>query len=138
MKARVVHVQIFGQQYAIRSELDPQYVGELSAYIDDKMRSAARERKLSFSMRSPDRGAPFFWNGAPSPTARSITTSSMTPPDRPDGIVRMAFCAAYSKQRFGDGPDLIGLHDEAVNSRGLYGPLQAVSVGDNQIVAEDD
>jgi cell division protein ZapA len=43
MKARVVHVQIFGQQYAIRSELDPQYVGELSAYIDDKMRSAARE-----------------------------------------------------------------------------------------------
>jgi hypothetical protein len=62
------------------------------------MRSAARSRKLSFSIRSPDRGAPFFWNGAPSPTARSITTSSMTPPDRPDGTARMAFCEAYSKQ----------------------------------------
>ncbi|GAB4974042.1 hypothetical protein MAHJHV57_51960 [Mycobacterium avium subsp. hominissuis] len=29
------------------------------------MPSAARSRKLSFSMRSPERGAPFFCNGAP-------------------------------------------------------------------------
>ena len=89
------------------------------------MRSAARNRKLSFSMRSPDRGAPFFWNGAPSPTARSITTSPMTPPDRPDGIARMAFCDSVFEavQRLGDGPDLIGLQDEAVNGRGRYGPF---------------
>jgi hypothetical protein len=48
------------------------------------MPSAARSRKLGFAMRSPDGRAPFFWNDTPSPTARSITTSSMTPPDRRD------------------------------------------------------
>jgi cell division protein ZapA (FtsZ GTPase activity inhibitor) len=32
-KGRVVHVHIHGQQYAVRSELDPQYVGELAAYV---------------------------------------------------------------------------------------------------------
>jgi hypothetical protein len=49
-------------------------------------------------MRSPDRDAPFFWNRAPSATARSITTSPITPADRPDGIARIVFCDAYSKQ----------------------------------------
>ena len=49
------------------------------------MESAARMRKFSFSIRSPDRGAPFFWNGTWSPTDRSMTTSSTTPPDRPEG-----------------------------------------------------
>ena len=43
MSSRVVHVEIHGQRYAIRSELDPQYIGELSAYLDEKMRAAARE-----------------------------------------------------------------------------------------------
>ena len=43
MSSRVVHVEIHGQRYAIRSELEPQYVGELSAYVDDKIRAAARE-----------------------------------------------------------------------------------------------
>jgi cell division protein ZapA len=42
-KGRVVHVHIHGQQYAVRSELDPQYVGELAAYVDEKMRLASRE-----------------------------------------------------------------------------------------------
>lgn len=42
-KGRVVHVHIHGQQYAIRSELDPQYVGELAAYVDEKMRLATKE-----------------------------------------------------------------------------------------------
>ena len=41
--AQVVHVQIHGQQYAIRSDLDPQYIGELAAFLDEKMRAAARE-----------------------------------------------------------------------------------------------
>ena len=41
--ARVVHVHIHGQQYAVRSDLDPQYVGELAAYVDEKMRLASRE-----------------------------------------------------------------------------------------------
>ena len=39
----VVNVEIHGQHYAIRSELEPQYVGELASYVDDKMRQAARE-----------------------------------------------------------------------------------------------
>ena len=43
MSNRVVHVEIHGQRYAIRSELDPQYVGELAAYVDEKMRATARE-----------------------------------------------------------------------------------------------
>jgi cell division protein ZapA len=43
MSSRVVHVEIHGQRYAIRSELEPQYVGELAAYVDDKIRAAARE-----------------------------------------------------------------------------------------------
>jgi cell division protein ZapA len=42
-KGRVVHVHIHGQQYAVRSELDPQYVAELAAYVDEKMRLASRE-----------------------------------------------------------------------------------------------
>jgi cell division protein ZapA len=42
-KGRVVHVHIHGQQYAVRSDLDPQYVGELAAYVDEKMRLASRE-----------------------------------------------------------------------------------------------
>jgi cell division protein ZapA len=43
MSSRVVHVEIHGQRYAIRSELDPQYVSELAAYVDEKLRATARE-----------------------------------------------------------------------------------------------
>jgi cell division protein ZapA len=43
MSTRVVHVDICGQRYAIRSDLDPQYVAELAAFVDEKMRLAARE-----------------------------------------------------------------------------------------------
>ena len=39
---------------------------------------------------------------------------------------------------FGDGPDLVGFEDKAANGRRCDGPLQAGSVGDDQIVAEDD
>ena len=41
--SRVVHVEIHGQQYPIRSGLDPAYVTELAAYVDQKMRVASRE-----------------------------------------------------------------------------------------------
>jgi cell division protein ZapA len=41
--SRVVTVEIHGQQYPIRSGLDPAYVAELAAYVDEKMRLAARE-----------------------------------------------------------------------------------------------
>ena len=41
--SRVVHVEIHGQQYPIRSGLDPIYVAELAAFVDQKMRVASRE-----------------------------------------------------------------------------------------------
>ena len=40
---RVVKVEIHGQEYAIRSGLDPKYVAELAAYVDEKIRAASRE-----------------------------------------------------------------------------------------------
>ena len=42
-ESRVVNVEIHGQRYPIRSGLDPQYVAELAAYVDEKMRLAAKE-----------------------------------------------------------------------------------------------
>jgi cell division protein ZapA len=40
---RIVNVEIHGQQYPIRSGLDPAYVARLAAYVDEKMQLAARE-----------------------------------------------------------------------------------------------
>ena len=42
-ETRVIHVEIHGQQYPIRSGLEPTYVAELAAYVDLKMRAASRE-----------------------------------------------------------------------------------------------
>lgn len=41
--SRVVNVEIHGQQYPIRSGLDPAYVAELAAYVDGKIRLASQE-----------------------------------------------------------------------------------------------
>jgi cell division protein ZapA len=41
--SQVVHVDIHGQRYAVRSDLDPQYIGELATFLDEKMRAAACE-----------------------------------------------------------------------------------------------
>jgi cell division protein ZapA len=38
---RVVHVEIQGQRYPIRTTLDPAYVQDLAAYVDRKMGLAA-------------------------------------------------------------------------------------------------
>lgn len=40
---RVVHVDVLGQSYAVRSELDPAYIAELANYVDQKMQLAAGE-----------------------------------------------------------------------------------------------
>ena len=40
---RVIHVEIHGQRYPIRSSLDGTYVAELAAFVDEKMRLAAKE-----------------------------------------------------------------------------------------------
>jgi cell division protein ZapA len=37
---RVVHVEVSGQRYPIRSTLDPAYVQELASYVDRKLRIA--------------------------------------------------------------------------------------------------
>jgi cell division protein ZapA len=37
----VVTVEIAGQPYPIRSTLEPKYVAELAAYVDQKMRAAS-------------------------------------------------------------------------------------------------
>lgn len=38
---RVVHVQVHGQRYPIRTTLEPKYVQELASYVDRKMALAA-------------------------------------------------------------------------------------------------
>jgi cell division protein ZapA len=46
-----MHVEIHGQRYAVRSDLDPQYISELAGYLDEKMRSAARELSSTDPLR---------------------------------------------------------------------------------------
>ncbi len=41
--SRVVNVEIHGQLYPIRSGLDPAYVADLAAFVDEKMQLASRE-----------------------------------------------------------------------------------------------
>ena len=41
--SRVVHVEIHGHRYPIRSGLDAAYVAELAAFVDGKMQLAAKE-----------------------------------------------------------------------------------------------
>lgn len=41
--AKVVQVDIHGQRYGVRSDLDPQYISELANFLDEKMRAAAQE-----------------------------------------------------------------------------------------------
>jgi|SRR5512134_5760 cell division protein ZapA len=48
---RVVPVEIHGQHYPIRSTLDPLYVAELAAYVDEKMRQASRETPGSDTLK---------------------------------------------------------------------------------------
>jgi cell division protein ZapA len=48
--ARVITVEIGGQRYPIRSNLDPAYVAELAAYVDTKMRAAMDAAPTSDSL----------------------------------------------------------------------------------------
>lgn len=49
--SQVIHVDIHGQHYAVRSELDPAYIGELAAALDEKMRAAACELATADPLR---------------------------------------------------------------------------------------
>lgn len=51
MGTRVVTVEIHGQRYAVRSDLDQAYIAELAAYLDQKMRLAADELSSADSLR---------------------------------------------------------------------------------------
>lgn len=42
-QSRVIHVEIHGQRYPIRSGLNPEYVEELAAHVDEKIRLALKE-----------------------------------------------------------------------------------------------
>jgi cell division protein ZapA len=41
-KSSLVHVEIFGQSYAVRAGAEPGYVEQLAAYVDEKMRETSR------------------------------------------------------------------------------------------------
>ena len=43
VETRVVHVDIRGQRYAIKSALDPKYVADIAAFVDSRMELAGRE-----------------------------------------------------------------------------------------------
>ena len=47
----IVPVEIRGQRYPIRSNLDPRYVAELATYVDEKMRAAAESTPTSDALR---------------------------------------------------------------------------------------
>jgi len=51
MAEGLVPVQILGQRYPIRSALDPHYVQELAAYVDERMRAAADQSPAGDSLR---------------------------------------------------------------------------------------
>jgi cell division protein ZapA len=44
---QVITVEVAGQPYPIRSTLDPKYVVELAAYVDQKMRAASETAPTS-------------------------------------------------------------------------------------------
>jgi len=47
----VIPVDIHGQRYPIRSELDPEYVARLASYVDEKIRAAADTTPTGDSLR---------------------------------------------------------------------------------------
>lgn len=49
---RVISVEIHGQRYPVKSRLEPGYVSELAAYVDEKMRVAADEVATTDSMKA--------------------------------------------------------------------------------------
>ena len=48
---RIVPVVIHGQRYPVRSALEPTYIAELAAYVDEKMRIAADANQTTDSVR---------------------------------------------------------------------------------------
>jgi cell division protein ZapA len=53
MNDKIIEIEIFGQRYRIRvkGEEDEQYIGQLTAYIDQKMRDIAEKSKSSDTLK---------------------------------------------------------------------------------------
>jgi cell division protein ZapA len=49
-EARVIHIEVHGQRYPIRTTLEPRYVQELAAFVDRKMQAAAEASPSSDSV----------------------------------------------------------------------------------------
>jgi cell division protein ZapA len=47
MEPKVVHVEVHGQKYPIRTELDPRYVEELAQFVESRMSLASRSSPSS-------------------------------------------------------------------------------------------
>ena len=50
-ESRVVHVEIHGNRYPIRSGLAADYVAQLAAYVDEKMKAAAESGTAHDTLR---------------------------------------------------------------------------------------
>jgi cell division protein ZapA len=50
-KPNLVHVEIFGQSYAVKAGSESGYVEELAAYVDEQMREVARQPGAVDSLR---------------------------------------------------------------------------------------
>jgi cell division protein ZapA len=50
-KANLVHVQIFGQTYAVKAGTDPSYVEKLASFVDEKMTEVSRAGGAVDSLR---------------------------------------------------------------------------------------
>jgi cell division protein ZapA len=50
-KDNLVHVEIFGQAYAVRGGDEPGYVEKLAAYVDEQMKEVARSSGAVDSLR---------------------------------------------------------------------------------------
>ena len=50
-KAKLVHVEIFGQTYAVKAGSDPGYVETLAAFVDEEMKEVSRASGAVDSLR---------------------------------------------------------------------------------------
>lgn len=50
-ETRIVHVDIQGARYAIKSTLDPKYVNDIAAFVDQKMERVGRELSTTDALR---------------------------------------------------------------------------------------
>ena len=48
---RIVPISLQGQQYPIRTSLDPEYVQQLAAFVDERMRAAGEATPSGDSLR---------------------------------------------------------------------------------------